>query len=477
MVAAGRGQRGSAAFAVILALVGVIGLAAIAALTEAALDTAQREQQTALALAQARDALIGFAVASSGRPGDLPCPDLDNDGSADAVPGCSASSSRIGRLPWRTLDLPDLRDGNGERLWYAVSDNFKNNPRTACSIVGHSGCLNSDTRGTITVRGAAGAIMSDGSLAVAGQSGTTVARSGVIAVVFSPGPALKRVGAGASQDRSCTRGGGTDSACLSDEGRCTGTTPAEYIQTARCDPVNYLDIAGPPAFTVAGATGSAEDNATFADGVNTDGFISGTVRDGSGNVVVNDRLIAITYGDLVPLLEQRVVRQAFDCLSEYRSLNGGRLPYAADDDTLNFSEQYNREFGRIPDAPFTVSNTENPAQSTAWGATCALAGAPAWWMNWKDQVFYGFANNLEPDGSGSSCVPSSTCLTVNPPSAADNKNLVVLLAGRSLQSPAQTRGTGSNPISDFLEDANATVNSTYKQSATTSSFNDVVLFQ
>jgi hypothetical protein len=30
-------------------------------------------------------------------------------------------AERLGRLPWKTLGLPDLRDGDGERLWYAVS--------------------------------------------------------------------------------------------------------------------------------------------------------------------------------------------------------------------------------------------------------------------------------------------------------------------------------------------------------------------
>ena len=32
-----------------------------------------------------------------------------------------------GRLPWKTLAIPDLRDGAGERLWYAVSVRFKRN--------------------------------------------------------------------------------------------------------------------------------------------------------------------------------------------------------------------------------------------------------------------------------------------------------------------------------------------------------------
>ena len=475
----GQAERGSAALAVILALVGIVGLATIAALTEAAVDEARREQRTATALAQARDALIGFAIrggdTSAGRPGDLPCPDLDNDGSADAVPGCSAATSRIGRLPWRTLGLPDLRDGNGERLWYAVSVNFKNNPRTSCLSAGQSGCLNSDTPGTITVRNPSGAIVNNGTLAVRSATTANVALSGVIAVVFSPGPALKRVGAGASQDRSCTRGAGTDSACLNDQGRCTGTTPAEYVQTARCNPSNYLDIAGPPDFTVAGATGSAEDNATFADSTSTDGFIAGDVRNASGEVIVNDRLITIRYADLMPLLEQRVVRQVFDCLTEYASANGGKFPFAADDDTLGFDDLINNRVGRLPDQPFSSTEYVNGSMSEYWGTNCVLSASPPWWTNWKDQAFYGFASNLAPDGGfGTSCT-YSPCLAVHPPPSTNNKRLIVLLSGRSL--PGQTRSTGNWYRSRYLEGDNVSGSMFWEQSATTGTFNDVVVFK
>ena len=44
------------------------------------------------------------------------------------------------------MGLDDLRDGDGERLWYAVSNNFKYNFRTACAAPGDPGCLNSDSR-------------------------------------------------------------------------------------------------------------------------------------------------------------------------------------------------------------------------------------------------------------------------------------------------------------------------------------------
>ncbi|HHH36506.1 MAG TPA: hypothetical protein ENK48_06730 [Gammaproteobacteria bacterium] len=100
--------------------------------------------KTGRALALARDALMGYAVRLASRPGGLPCPDVDNDGLDDPLgTGCA---SRLGRLPWRALGSGDLRDGSGERLWYAVS----------ASLVGTAGVLNSNTPGGLSVDGTGG---------------------------------------------------------------------------------------------------------------------------------------------------------------------------------------------------------------------------------------------------------------------------------------------------------------------------------
>ncbi|VAW81375.1 hypothetical protein MNBD_GAMMA13-947, partial [hydrothermal vent metagenome] len=74
------------------------------------------------ALAEAKAALVGYAL-SSNRPGELPCPDYGIgagglDGLSDACAG-NGNFVTIGRLPWKTLGLPDLRDASGESLWYA----------------------------------------------------------------------------------------------------------------------------------------------------------------------------------------------------------------------------------------------------------------------------------------------------------------------------------------------------------------------
>ena len=129
------------------------------------------DKSTIAALAQARDALVGRAATDNNIPGSLPCPDLvtniaginvPNDGIADLLVGNNCPSY-IGRLPWRTLGLPDLRDGSGERLWYALSTNFRDDSSASP--------LNSDTPGQLTITG----------INPAGN---------VIAIVFAPGPAL-----------------------------------------------------------------------------------------------------------------------------------------------------------------------------------------------------------------------------------------------------------------------------------------------
>lgn len=154
----------------LLLLVSVGALAVFVSGLNRATVQLERDRITSEALAQAKEALIGRAVADDNRPGSLPCPDLitnipgsnvPNDGIADLLVG-NDCPSYIGRLPWRTLRLPDLRDGNGERLWYALSSDFRDDD---------SALINSDTPGTLTVTGSLSATQA-------------------IAILFAPGAAL-----------------------------------------------------------------------------------------------------------------------------------------------------------------------------------------------------------------------------------------------------------------------------------------------
>jgi hypothetical protein len=102
----------------------------------------EESRKTSAALAEAKVALIGRAIADNNRPGSLPCPDVDNDGDSELFSGLDCPSYN-GRLPWRTLRLPDFRDESGERLWYALSPSFRDDDSAQP--------INSDTAGLLSV--------------------------------------------------------------------------------------------------------------------------------------------------------------------------------------------------------------------------------------------------------------------------------------------------------------------------------------
>ncbi len=146
----------------VLLLIGVAVSTVLFSYVKSSAQTIDRDKSTAAALAQAKDALIGRAATDNNRPGSLPCPDTNNDGSAELFVGNNCPSY-IGRLPWRTLGLPDLRDSSGERLWYALSSTLRDHTSAQP--------INSDTPGLLTIVG-------------------TSPATNVVAIVFAPGPVL-----------------------------------------------------------------------------------------------------------------------------------------------------------------------------------------------------------------------------------------------------------------------------------------------
>lgn len=418
----------------------------------------ERDRVTAAALAQAKEALIGYAasvpLASAGpRPGDLPCPDIDDDGVTETACGNAAGTTgqnlRLGRLPWKTLRLPDLRDGDGERLWYAVSNNFKRNTRISI--------LNSDTPGTITVRDSNGMIVFD-------ASGAT----GAIAVIFSPSSSLSRQ-LGYVQNRACVP--------CNAQMVCTAVSPAI---TPRCDPKNYLEIAS-----------GGEDNANFQDG-SVDGFIQGPIK-AAGVTILNDRLLTIMPGDLMPALEKRVAGEALRCLTEYAAKlkNQGRYPWAA---ALNpsaipsYADVTGSRFGRIPDtATGGFNNTVASSGSihpmdNSWTGNCNIISG-SWWPNWRESVFYAVADAYRPVNLDATPTPApgcgmtGTCLSVNLPVASALKPVAVFVGGRRLASQLRSSNSNKGTISNYLESQNATpLDDVFERSPITAMFNDAISF-
>lgn len=121
-----RDRQGGMALLVMLTALAMGGLSLFIGQLNSAQFTASRAQVTATALAQAKDALIGRAATDDNRPGSLPCPDMNNDGIAELLAG-NICPGYIGRLPWKTLRLPELLDGEGNGLWYALSPGLTDN--------------------------------------------------------------------------------------------------------------------------------------------------------------------------------------------------------------------------------------------------------------------------------------------------------------------------------------------------------------
>ncbi len=124
-----RSQRGATLLAFMLILIVGISFVLVNKLNTN-LIIVEGNQRTLFALKLAKEALIGYAttypdnVNSAEGPGYLPCPDTDKDG--DAESNCSDSgNTTIGRLPYKTLELTDIRDASGQELWYALSENFR----------------------------------------------------------------------------------------------------------------------------------------------------------------------------------------------------------------------------------------------------------------------------------------------------------------------------------------------------------------
>ena len=464
-----------------------LAFAAIAMLSAIA-PTAHRNAESDRALAQAREALVAYAadrdINAWVGPGYLPCPDLDDDGWAEATCGSqggdTGQAQRLGRLPWKTLGLPDLRDGHGERLWYAVSSKHKGllncAPSRACLDMSPDAAL-----GTISVRDAHGTLVHDGT----STDLYSVDRTGAAAVIIAPGPPLVRVGAPDLQRRD---------------------------GAAKADPANYLDKAP--------ADRGAEDNADFVDrndpagrAGNTNGFIQGPVFDRGGRVVVNDRVAAIGHRDLMPRVMRRVALEVAQCLRFYASRpeNGGRYPrpapacrQALPDPATAWADARGALFGRVPDTPFARAREESggrmlerwwrhasrtpeslaelptranacriafepddegpsrrsgPGTPSDEGRTAGLA-ENAWWNYWKPFVFYALAPDFAPDGSGQAGCDTKRCIEVRDAHGsviADGKRFAIIVSGTPLDLPglAQRHGAAPGDARHWLEGANA----------------------
>ena len=162
-------------------------------------------------------------------------------------------------MPWKTLGLPDLRDGDGERLWYSVQPEFVHSPPSPSAL---NRPINTDT-------------ISNG-IVYSGDA-TNVMVGQEVAVVFAPGAPV------GTQARSPTQ----TALCAT-----TGTT----IVQSRCAD-NYLDS----------VSGINNANAT-------DPYI-----EAPPTATFNDRLIVINNIDLMTPIEARAAKAMLIALQAYKA--------------------------------------------------------------------------------------------------------------------------------------------------------------
>jgi hypothetical protein len=389
----------------------------------------EADRRTSDTLAQAKSALLGYAASYRDRnPGDvfgyLPCPDMIGGGIAPEGNEEGTCGTRdvtvIGRFPWKTLGLTPLRDQAAECLWYAVSGNFKANPKT--------NLLNWDSTALMEV------IASDGASFLAGSDPTNRAA----AVIFSPGAIVQ------GQDRFIDVN--------------TQTCGGNYVAA------NYLDT--DVASAINNATPSANVNGLtrFIAALNSDNTPAANDR-------FNDKLAIITpqeiftevtkRSDFLPRLVDTdpaigVLGALAACVSEYGKRNNPlakkALPWAARPNlaeyhlATSYADADKQFSGR---APFSVANSVADTANTLPVASVLLNQCPGWasvdehWNNWKDHFFYAVAKAYSPESPDADkpdpCgVAGQECLTVD---GVGRFAAVLVFSGERRTNPVQNRNT------------------------------------
>lgn len=474
-----RQQHGGAFIVMLVIMILGITTVLVGALTGAG-QMAANNIRSGEALSQARDALIAYAVSDTNRPGELPCPDTDNDGSAETLSGFNCSGGNFGRLPWKTLGVPDLRDAAGERLWYAVSDPFH---------AGGAATLNSETAGTISLSG-------------------NVTANNLIAIVFAPGrplPTLSQSRAVADENTAANylesilvsptsfqqltpndhEGGAysyndqlvyighehlmplVEKRIVREAKKCldsyAATSGSKYPWAAQVSTGAYVTtpntlfgrIPTDPTYNIYTPTDpwvidmldylvdlqtaldafAANNNATTRSNLDTAG-------DNLNDVA--DNIIDAT----TPAYASTIVAVATPARTA-----GSRAEHLADGDVgytvagvQSRIDSANVALAAIPGSP------EDASMSATWPAGCFVAGS--YWDQWKSQVFYQVDQKFKPNGSTTAC--SNDCLSIsgsgNPNGGSGNYRAAIVIAGRLVG--GQTRA--AQTVDQYLELNNQT---------------------
>lgn len=343
--------------AVVILMAFIIGLGAAAYLLKAFNASnlqAEQDKKTYQTLSEAKSALIAWAVSHPNAPGMMPWPDRNTDldfegdsaydGKSDCVTTAFQSSYLLGQLPWRAQSNPcvtphmglgvDFRDGQGNRLWYAVSRNLVYDYENAQAPVINPGMINPPHAITPYLR--QGGTESYPWLKVLDRNGNLVSDR-VAAVIIAPGNPI------GGQNRSAS-----------------APNASEFLDSFQIGAAvfNNRGYATPDEDFVMGDDGRkvSINDPTFAQPYN-----------------FNDKLVYITIDELMAALEKRVGDQVRSSLKSYQDANG-YYPYAAHLGTsLNFDlpGEGNLQNGFLPVFP-SCNYTVTSATSAALNCTQSI---------------------------------------------------------------------------------------------------------
>lgn len=323
--------QGGAALLVFLVLLVMGALTYIANnLTPETVD-AHRDRKTSDALAQARDALIGYAlgyrdaqatkdldsIGADDRAmyGYLPLPDLGSsrnqnldpaclNGLGNPVEGCDANfftglvfdangigPTVVGRFPWRTLGTAPLRDGHGECLWLIVSSLHSRIQRATPAPVLPP--MNWDTLGQLDI------VIANGTNAL--NSALTSIHDRPVAIIYAPGPPLPGQDRGLSTTDDVTQCGGNYNAAnyldpviataLGGITNYLAGTNAASGNTGDSNPANDPDVPKP----------MLTEGKLFASGSN---YLPTACTGASCNLLANDAGLRLTTDNLFGALRK-----------------------------------------------------------------------------------------------------------------------------------------------------------------------------
>ena len=416
----------------------------------------QQNQQTSATLAEAKKALLAHTIylglKDSDDPGyySLPCPDIDTsgfteEGSAHGTCTTGLGKTAVGRLPWRSLGLPPLRDSNGECLWYVLSGNQN---RSKINNIGSM--QNPDAKGQLEIRS-----LTDRILAGANP------QERAVAAIIAPGSALD---------------GQSRISLSNDVDHCGGN----YSANNYLDSANGIDNASPPAIADA---------------------ITQLVTTHSPDGAFNDQITWITQKELADAFDKKKTSSQFDtkinellkevakCLVNYDSSSTNLLPWAAPIDLddyrteSDYDDLENSHFGRLPLKTGTSQGNGStngitlpdtlipppPKEEEDPPEYCFPTPAPTnieiearnYLNNWKDHLFYVVAGEHTPDQTAANCI--GNCLQVN---GAGDYPAIIIFAGSKIESGplSQIRNDGlptgeldtKQTLSNYLEGSNLT---------------------